>query len=283
MQELIRLWVAAFLRGGALGARAQDHPEWGADQWLSDPFAFKAAVHAGQDALLAAGPSADYRADADPEQLPAVSAVAGFLRAGGGARRRGQGHSRGAKKMSTGGHIRARGPGAWELKYDIGRDPITGKRRIRYKTVRGKKSDAQRELRNLLGTVDKGVLVDAGKMTLGQWLEQWLAECKHTVAPKTHQERAAYVRPHIWRRQLGSPLLLAKLAPAHIQALLLREPLTSGRLDGKGGLSPQTMPHHRPGTMHTALDPRPEVAPDRRSTRSMTSTRRALNARKWWS
>ena len=69
MQELIRLWVAAFLRGGALGARAQDHPEWGPDQWLSDPFAFKAAVHAGQDALLAAGPSADYRADADPEQL----------------------------------------------------------------------------------------------------------------------------------------------------------------------------------------------------------------------
>jgi len=26
------------------------------------------------------------------------------------------------------GHIRARGPGAWELKYDIGPDPVTGKR-----------------------------------------------------------------------------------------------------------------------------------------------------------
>ena len=45
------------------------------------------------------------------------------------------------------GHIRPRGPGAWELKYDVGRDPITGKRRIKYKTARGKKSDAQRELR----------------------------------------------------------------------------------------------------------------------------------------
>ena len=26
------------------------------------------------------------------------------------------------------GHIRARGPGAWELKYDIGVDPVTGRR-----------------------------------------------------------------------------------------------------------------------------------------------------------
>ena len=54
------------------------------------------------------------------------------------------------------GHIRPRGPGAWELKYDIGRDPKTGKRITKYKTVRGGKRDAQRELRDLLGTVDKG-------------------------------------------------------------------------------------------------------------------------------
>ena len=84
--------------------------------------------------------------------------------------------------MSTGGHIRARGPGAWELKNDIGRDPKTGRRITRYKTLRGRKSDAQRELRNLLGAVDRGVVADAGKLTTGQWLEQWLAECKHTVA-----------------------------------------------------------------------------------------------------
>jgi hypothetical protein len=33
------------------------------------------------------------------------------------------------------GHIRPRGPGAWEVKYDIGPDPATGSRRIRYVTV----------------------------------------------------------------------------------------------------------------------------------------------------
>jgi integrase len=139
------------------------------------------------------------------------------------------------------GHIRPRGPGAWELKYDIGRDPVTGKRRIRYKTVRGKKSDAQRELRNLLGAVDRGVIADAGKMTVGQWLAQWLAECKHTVSPKTWQERAAFVHKHLIPA-LGS-IPLAQLSPMHIQKHYT-DALTAGRLDGKGGLSAQTVRHH---------------------------------------
>jgi integrase len=152
--------------------------------------------------------------------------------------------------MSTGGHIRPRGPGAWELKYDLGKDPVTGKRRVRYKTVHGRKSDAQRELRNLLGAVDRGVVADAGKMTTKQWLEQWLAECKHTVAPKTWQERDAYVRLHLVPA-LGT-ILLAKLTPVHIQNYY-SEALTSGRLDGTGGLSAQTVRHHD-RVLHTALD-----------------------------
>ena len=64
------------------------------------------------------------------------------------------------------GHIRARGPGAWELKYDVGRDPRTGRRITKFKTVRGSKRDAQRVLRNLLGTVDRGRHVDPGKLTM---------------------------------------------------------------------------------------------------------------------
>lgn len=82
------------------------------------------------------------------------------------------------------GHIRPRGPGAWEIKYDVGRDPLTGRRQIKYKTVRGKKSDAQRELRNLLGAVDKGTHVDPGKLTLGQWLGQWLEEARHNTSAR---------------------------------------------------------------------------------------------------
>jgi integrase len=139
------------------------------------------------------------------------------------------------------GHIRPRGPGAWELKYDIGRDPRTGKRTTKYKTVHGAKRDAQRELRNLLGAVDRGVVADAGKMTVGQWLGRWLAEAKHTTSPKTHERYSEIVSKHLVPA-LGA-ILLAKLAPAQIQAYYSAA-LARGRRDGKGGLSPQTVRHH---------------------------------------
>jgi hypothetical protein len=63
----------------------------------------------------------------------------------------------GGQQMSA-GHIRPRGPGAWELKYDVDRDPKTGRRITRYKTVRGTKRDAQRELRKLLEASTKAWL-----------------------------------------------------------------------------------------------------------------------------
>ena len=116
--------------------------------------------------------------------------------------------------------------------------------------MRGSKRAAQRRLRELLGQVDRGVAADAGKMTTGWWLEEWLAECKHTVSPKTWQERADYVKLHL-APALGA-ISLAKLAPADIQGYLTRA-LTSGRLNGKGGLSPQTVLHHE-RVLHTALE-----------------------------
>jgi integrase len=147
------------------------------------------------------------------------------------------------------GHIRQRGAGAWELRYELPRAPATGARRTRTETVRGSKRDAQRRLREILGELDRGVVTDAGKLTTGQWLEQWLAECKHTVAPKTWQEREGYVRRHI-APTLGA-IPLAKLAPVQIQALYTTL-LTDGRADGCGGLSPQTV-RHVDRMLHAAL------------------------------
>jgi hypothetical protein len=53
------------------------------------------------------------------------------------------------------GHIRQRSPGSWEIKFDAGRDPVTGKRKTRFVTVKGGKKAVQQELRRLLGTVDE--------------------------------------------------------------------------------------------------------------------------------
>jgi integrase len=139
------------------------------------------------------------------------------------------------------GHIRPRGPGAWELKYDAGRDSKTGRRITRYKTVRGAKRDAQRELRKLLGAVDKGQHVDPGKLTLGAWLGQWLEEARYNVAPKTHERYSEIVDKHLVPALGVIPL--AKLAPVHVQSYYA-DALKSGRRDRKGGLSAQTVRHH---------------------------------------
>ena len=139
------------------------------------------------------------------------------------------------------GHIRARGPGAWELKYDIGVDPVTGRRITRFRTVHGAKRDAQRELRAILTGVDGGTYTDPSKMTLAAWLQQWLDEAQHKVARKTLQRYREIVELHLVPALGAFPL--AKLQPAHIQAYYAAA-LASGRRDGSGGLSPQTVVHH---------------------------------------
>lgn len=50
--------------------------------------------------------------------------------------------------------IRQRTPGAWELRYSLGRDPATDKRRVATATIRGTRREAEKELRRLLRTLD---------------------------------------------------------------------------------------------------------------------------------
>jgi|SRR5262252_134230 len=73
------------------------------------------------------------------------------------------------------GHIRQRGQRSWELKFDLGRDAVTGKRISRYVNFRGTKREAQAELNRLLNSRNEGTYVDPTKMTVAEYLEHWLA------------------------------------------------------------------------------------------------------------
>jgi integrase len=146
--------------------------------------------------------------------------------------------------MRPTGHIRQRSRSSWELRYSLGSDPATGKRRVVTTTVRGKRRDAEKELRKLLRTLDTGEHVDPTRMTVREWLTAWLAAVKDEVAPRTH-ERYAEIVGNFLVPELGA-LSIGKLAPAHIQTAYLKWG-TGGRRDGKlGGLSPRTRRHiHR--------------------------------------
>src|SRR4051794_3422405 len=93
------------------------------------------------------------------------------------------------------GSISQRPDGLWEAKVSLGYDG-NGKRRR--KTVYGKtKAEVQEKLRDLQVTAGKGVDVQAGKITLAQWLTRWLAMVKPTVEPNTYGPYDRHVRLHI--------------------------------------------------------------------------------------
>jgi integrase len=146
--------------------------------------------------------------------------------------------------MRRTGHIRERSPGAFELRYSLGTDPATGKRRIVTVTIRGSRKEAERELRRLLRALDTGEHVDPSRITVREWLATWLDTTRAEVAPKS-AERYGEIVNNFLAPALGN-LQLAKLAPVHIQDAY-NAWASSGRRDGKaGGLAPRTCRHfHR--------------------------------------
>ena len=54
------------------------------------------------------------------------------------------------------GHIRRRGAHSWELTFDAGSDPLTGKRKTKYRSFRGSKREAQIELARLMSGAPRG-------------------------------------------------------------------------------------------------------------------------------
>jgi integrase len=78
------------------------------------------------------------------------------------------------------GGIDARSENSWRLRYWI-----NGKRFT--KTVRGTKSEAQKMLRDLLHSGDTGTHVAPDKITVGAWVEQWIA----SGAPGRRQKKVS--------------------------------------------------------------------------------------------
>jgi integrase len=142
------------------------------------------------------------------------------------------------------GHLRQRSPGSWELRYSLGRDPTTGKRRVVTSTIKGLRRDAEKELRRLLRTLDTGEHVDPTRMTVREWLTSWLAAMREEISPKSH-ERYAEIVDNFLIPALGA-IAVTRLAPTHIQEAYAKWAV-GGRRDGKrGGLSPRTRRHiHR--------------------------------------
>ncbi|MBE7422228.1 MAG: site-specific integrase [Zoogloeaceae bacterium] len=110
---------------------------------------------------------------------------------------------------------------SWLLKYDAGRNAETGARKQRYKTVRGTKKDAEKELRRLLGRVDDGTHVDPSKTTVADWAETWLLDhAAPNVSQRTLEGYRLLLRVHVVPTLGDIPI--QKLTAPQIQALYTR-------------------------------------------------------------
>ena len=130
------------------------------------------------------------------------------------------------------GHIRRRGEHSWELKYDVGTDPRTGRRVTKFVSFKGNKREAQAELVRLMDTVRRGEHVDPSKLTMSEFLDRWeQGWAALHVGPATRERYvgllALHVRPHIGASSLH------RLQPVHLAELyakLLEKRVSAGTI-----------------------------------------------------
>jgi len=140
------------------------------------------------------------------------------------------------------GHIRERSPGHFAIVLET-RDAATGKRKRKWHSFSGTKRAAQTECARLISELKGGTYLEPAKMTVGEFLERWLADVKSNVSPRTHERYAEIARKNLI--PLLGGVALPKLQPMQISTAYTKA-LTSGRRDGNGGLSARTVLHiHR--------------------------------------
>lgn len=143
------------------------------------------------------------------------------------------------------GHIQQRGKRSWRLKFDAGRDPGTGNRKIQYRTFRGTKREAQTELAKLIASVADNTHIEPSKLTVAAYVkarvDQW--EAASDISARTAQRYRELLEHQIVPHIGAAPLQKLRVADVERWHTTLRD---SGRARGKGGIAPRTIGHaHR--------------------------------------
>lgn len=76
--------------------------------------------------------------------------------------------------MITTGSIRERKHRVWQITIELPKDPITGKRNRRYRTVEGTKKEAERAMHEFITELEKGYYVANSNISITEWVQTWL-------------------------------------------------------------------------------------------------------------
>jgi integrase len=117
---------------------------------------------------------------------------------------------------------RPKGSDRWSIILEDGRDPATGKRRQKWHSFRGTKKEAQVERVRLLHETNSGIFIEPSKVTVSQWIDQWIeagapGRKKKKVGQRTLERYEELLRIHV-KPTLGARPL-QKLAATEIDRL----------------------------------------------------------------
>ncbi len=140
------------------------------------------------------------------------------------------------------GYIRKRATNRWQLTYDAPRGP-DGRRNRKYETVSGTKRQAEARLTEILESLRRGQYHEPTRLTLGEYLDQFLAEyvtanCRRKTTEGYESLSRVYIKPCLGH------IPLARLSARDIQRYY------TDRLET--GLTAQSVKHHH-ALLHRAL------------------------------
>lgn len=154
-----------------------------------------------------------------------------------------------AKSAAGAGNIRQRSDGRWEARVITGHDPGTGKA-IRRSIYGQTQKEVRQKLSKLTVELDEGTYKNPQKITVGEWLDIWLAEYLPDVKPRTKDSYASTVKNHI-KPALGA-IKLEELTTPAIQAFYNR------LQQGTAPLSAKTLRNVH-GVLHRSLQQAVEI------------------------
>ena len=132
----------------------------------------------------------------------------------------------------------------------LGRDPVTGKYKQHWENVKGTKADAERRLAELQNDIFKGIYVKPHKITVAEYLIDWLENtASMQISPTTYKGYKYIIDRHLIPG-IGK-IYLSNLNGIAIQKYYAQK-LKAPRMDGNGTLSARSVrSHHR--VLHRAL------------------------------
>ncbi len=138
---------------------------------------------------------------------------------------------------------------AYQARVDTGVDPGTGERRRKAKNF-ARKGDAERWLATTISAVQRGEWADAGRITVGEYVQRWYSLHAGGLAPRGQERAASVIKVHILP-SLGA-VRLSAVRPSDVRDFFERLRQSGNARTGEG-LSVGSLRHVR-AVLHQAFD-----------------------------